>query len=894
MTKYTPDANEPGTGGPASPGHPSPGARPPLLADRLLAWCCPPRLLEDVQGDLQEVFVRQARQEGPGKARRAYWRAVLAYVRPFYLARKPRPYPKPLFTDMLRNYFTLAFRNLTRRKASSAINIIGLSIGLAACMLILLYTKDEVSFDQFHARKDRIYRVTAAMHNERESSKMGITSMAVGPGFQAEVPGVEAYVRMQEDMFVVRRARETFNQKAVYVDDNFFSVFTLPLRAGNPGTVLADVGSVVLSEAAARKYFGTPDAVGKTIELKVGDKFEPFTVAGIAENPPLNSSIQFEMLLPFKFIQKFFNDTHWVNFYLNTFVVLAPQTDARALVPRMNAVFRRRAKDQLRELKERFDFNQQVSFGLQPFTRMHLEPEYDMMSGLAHASNPVYSYLLSGIALFILLIACINFVNLTVAQSLKRAKEIGIRKVVGGRRSQLVGQFLGESFALSLVAFAVGLGLALLALPVFNGLANKQLSLSYLFDAQLVAGYVGLLVLTGLAAGFYPALVLSGFDPVQTLYKRTRLDGKNYLAKGLVVVQFSLATFLIIATVVIYRQFNYLIQKPLGYDDKHLLVVNLDRAVDEKLVNRFKHELGKEPSIEMVAARSFAANGTHGKAGEERIDFEYTRIDENYLRTLRVPVVKGRGFSPAFPADSTQSVLVNQAFVKAAGWKDPVGKTVFDVNGNGRHLTVVGVVRDYHYASLKEKIRPQLFTADPGFPLGDLWVRVRPEDVPRTLKVIESTYRKLHPFRPFVYEFKDESNRRQYEAEAKWKQIITFAAFLTIFISCIGLFGLTTFAAERRTKEIGIRKVLGASVGQITALLSGDFLRLVLLAFGLAVPAGWYAAREWLQNYEYRLPVSWWVFALAGGLALGVALLTIGFRATKAALANPVNSLRSE
>jgi putative ABC transport system permease protein len=524
---------------------------------------------------------------------------------------------------------------------------------------------------------------------------------------------------------------------------------------------------------------------------------------------------------------------------------------------------------------------------------MHLEPEYEMSNGLRHGSDPLYSYILGGIALFILLIACINFVNLTVAQSLKRAKEIGIRKVMGGRRSQLVGQFLGESFTLSFIAFGVGLALALLVLPVFNELANKRLSLAYLLDAQLVAGYVALFLLTGLAAGFYPALVLSGFDPVQTLYKRTRLAGKNYLAKGLVVVQFSLATFLIIATLVMYQQFNYLTSKPLGYDDKHLLVIHIDHAADEKLVNRFKQELAREPSIEVVAAKS-GGFGTTGKVGSERLDFAYDRIDENYLQALRIPLVKGRGFSPAFPADSSESVLVNEAFVKAAGWKDPIGKTVFDANGNGRHLAVVGVVRDYHFSSLKEKIRPQLFTTDPGFPLSDLWVKIRPGDVPRTLNVIGRTFRKLHPFFPFKYDFKDESNRRQYEAEAKWKQIITFGALLTIFISCIGLFGLTTFAAERRTKEIGIRKVLGASVTQIAALLSGDFLRLVGLAFVLAVPAGWYAAHRWLQNYEYRLPVSGWVFVLAGGLALLVALLTIGIRAIRAALANPVNSLRSE
>jgi putative ABC transport system permease protein len=794
---------------------------------------------------------------------------------------------------MLRNYLTVALRTLMRRKASSAINVTGLSIGLASCMLILLYTKDEASFDQFHARKDRIFRVTASMNDERGTRKMGVTGMVVGPSFRAEVPGIESFVRLQQDLFVLRQRNETFNQEVLFVDSNFFSVFSLPLRVGDPGTVLSDLRSVVLSEKTARKYFGTPDAVGKTIELKVGDAFEPFTVAGIAANPPLNSSIQFEILMPFGFTQQRWNDTEWVNFYLNTFVVLTPSTNYPALVPKMNEVFRRRAKDQLREMKERYDISPRVSFSLQPFTRMHLEPEYEMMNGLAHGSDPLFSYILGGIALFILLIACINFVNLTVAQSLKRSKEIGIRKVVGGRRSQLIGQFLGESFTLSFIAFGVGLALTLLALPAFNELANKRLSLSYLLDAQLVAGYVGLFVLTGLAAGFYPALVLSGFDPVQTLYKRTRLAGKNYLAKGLVVVQFSLATFLIIATVVIYRQFNYLTSKPLGYDDKHLLVVHLGRAADEKLVNRFKQELAREPSIEVVAAKS-GGFGTIGKVGAERMEFAYDRIDENYLQSLRIPIVKGRGFSTAFPGDTTRSVLVKPAFVKAAGWQDPIGKTVFDANGNQKHLVVVGVVRDYHFSSLKEKIRPQLFVADPSFPLSDLWIKIRPGDVPRTLNVIGRTFRQLHPFVPFQYEFKDESNRRQYEAEAKWKQIITFGALLTIFISCIGLFGLTTFAAERRTKEIGIRKVLGASVGQITALLSGDFLRLVGLAFVLAVPAGWYAAHRWLQNYEYRLPISGWVFALAGGLALLVALLTIGFRAIRAALANPVHSLRSE
>ncbi len=392
----------------------------------------------------------------------------------------------------------------------------------------------------------------------------------------------------------------------------------------------------------------------------------------------------------------------WLNFYLGTFVLLHPKTDPRTVIAKMNSVYQNNARDQLKEAKEKYNFEDKVIFGLQPILQIHLSADYRADDELSDASSPVNSYILSGIAVFLLLIACINFINLTVAQSLKRSKEIGIRKVVGGQRSQLVRQFLGESFILCFIAFIFGLALAELSLPVFNNLSNKQLSLQYLFDPQLVAGFIGLFLITGFAAGFYPALVLSGFNPVQALYKRTRLAGKNYLAKGLVIVQFSLSLVLIITTLFISAQFRFLTHADLGYNDKNIVVVSMGKS-DNDLLKLFKSTLSGSPGIQMVAGHNSGRNGTIAHVDGKEIQFDYETIDENYLRALEVPFVKGRNFSPEYPSDSNNSIIVNETFARNAGWSNPIGKTA-DFFWKNRKLTVVGVVKDYHFRSLKEKI----------------------------------------------------------------------------------------------------------------------------------------------------------------------------------------------
>jgi putative ABC transport system permease protein len=454
---------------------------------------------------------------------------------------------------MFKNYFKTAVRNLWRSRTFSLINILGLSVGLACCMLIFLYSKDEKSYDRFHEKKDNIFRITAKMtHPDGNVMKIGSTGMMPGPAFKKSIPEVEDFVRVQRANFNIKHGKEVFDQTALYVDSNFFSVFSFPLIAGNPMTALNDMHSVVLSEEVAKKYFGRENAVGQILELNTGEKFEPFIVSAITKRSPQNSSIKIEMLVPMKFSQSRFDDDKWMNFFLNTFVVLKTKTNLKTVEKKFAAVFKAEAARQVKEMEEKFGLKDKVQFGLQPLLQIHLSKDFPSDNGLTDASNPIYSYILTGIALFILLIACINFINLTVAHSLKRAKEIGVRKVVGGQRNQLVTQFLGETFILTLIAFLFAVLLVKLMLPFFNELANKSLAISYLFDFTLIMAYIILFLLTGLLAGFYPALVLSRFNPVQTLYGRFRLSGKNYLAKGLVVFQFTLATFLIVSTTVIY------------------------------------------------------------------------------------------------------------------------------------------------------------------------------------------------------------------------------------------------------------------------------------------------------------------------------------------------------
>jgi putative ABC transport system permease protein len=789
---------------------------------------------------------------------------------------------------MLLHYLKIMYRNLWKSKLYSTINIAGLALGLTCCMLIVLYNKDEKSYDQFHKNKNQLHRVVATTSNDKETQKLGISNSPAGPAFKEELPEVKAFVRVENDYAVVKNGNEVFGQDIVNADSNFFSVFSFPLIAGNAAAVLKDPNSLVITDEMALKYFGTTDAIGKVLEFKNRDKFEPRTVTGIAKRSPQNSSIKFDMLRPFTD-----GSTEWIGFYLSTYILLDEKANADAVAAKFDNIFLARAKDELKMAREKFDFKDKVHFGLQPFTAIHLDTEYDQVN-IKDGSKPIYSYILSGIAIFILLIACINFINLKLAHSLQRAKEIGVRKVIGSQRRQLIKQFLGESFLLSLIAFVMAVALTLLVLPVFNELSNKRLSFSTLLDTKLLIAYILLFLITGFVAGFYPALVLSGFNPLQTIYNRQKFTGKNYLTKSLVVFQFALATFLIITTVMVYAQFNFITHKDLGYNDSNTVLLDLGRGANQQKIVVLKNELAKDPAVKMVAASDGNGNITIGKVDGKEMDFAYKRMDENYLTALQIPIVNGRNFSESFPGDSMSSVVINETFAKQAGWDDPIGKQVDFFWDNNRKVTVVGVVKDYHFESLQSKIMPLLFVADPHFKLGQLVVKLNPANIAPAMTTIAETYKKIFPLQPYKYTFMDAKNKDSYKAEAKWKEIITYASVLSIFICCIGLFGLSILATEKRTKEIGIRKVLGASVQSVVTLLSANFVKLVLIAFIISAPFAWYVNNQWLQNFPYRVAISWQVFIIAGLCMVLLASFTISYQSIKAALMNPVKSLKSE
>lgn len=799
---------------------------------------------------------------------------------------------------MFKNYFITAYRNLLRNKTYSFINIAGLSLGLTCAMLILLYVNDELSYDSFHKNVGQIYRLDKKTKEDNgDFHYNSYTGYFPGPRFAAKIPEIQSFVRFQPGQADFKTDKEIQSQAISYVDSSFFSVFSFPLIEGNAKTVLSEPRSVVLTQDMVKKYFGNTDPMGKTLLVNTMGSFEPFTVTGVARNCPQNSSIKFDVLLPMHVsAEDEGNNNNWFNSFLSTFIVLTPNAKLLSVQHKMNKVFESDASESIKEIKDKYGINVigSISYVGEPLTSIHLGKAVKARDEvLSDKSNPTYSYILSAIALFILLIACINFVNLTVARSVKRAREIGVRKVIGGTRKQLIIQFLSESFILCFIAFSLAIVIGTIVLPVFNQLSNKELSFSYLLNVRLIIGYLALFMITGLLAGFYPAAVLSNYNPVQTLYNRFSLAGKNYLQKSLVIFQFTLASFLIIGSLALYLQFNYLTTQSLGYDDSHLITIGKFQLTRHEAA-LFRQALIKNPDIVDVAPRNAGFNNNTIKlSGGKTINVVIETIDESFLPLLKVPIVRGRNFSPDFPSDSMHSILINEAFAREAGWPQALHQqvTLFD---NGETYTIAGVVKDYHFKPLTERITPQIFTMNPKNDYGMEYIRIKRGTEQASLQYINKTFKDLFPLNPFVYDFKNDENEKSYEAESRWKQIILLSAILTIFISSIGLFGLSVMSAEKRTKEIGIRKVLGASVTSIVSILSTDFLKLIFISLLISIPLAGMAANVWLQHYPYRINLSWWLFASSGLFVILIALFTISFQSIKAAIANPVKSLRTE
>ncbi|WP_338875178.1 ABC transporter permease [Spirosoma sp. SC4-14] len=881
---------------------------PPRFATWLLELFGHPDTGEEVQGDLLELYVYWVATVGKRKADWRYSWSVLKLLRPLARQNRPLQYTPPfsLSPVMLRNYLKIAWRNLVLHKSFAIINIVGLAVGLATCLLIVLFVRHELSYDRYNAKADRTYRMVIHAKLGGKEMNAAMSSVPAGPALAHDYAGIEAVTRTeQQGSFVVKHGQESFKEEhVVFADSNFFQTFSIPLLKGNPKTVLTEPNTLVVTESIAHKYFGNQDPVGQTLMLGTSGQFR---VTGVCQDVPLNSHFHYDIFGSMRSIH--LRET-WLTSGLMTYIVLQPGYSAQAIEAKIPQMVNKYVGPEIQQLlgMSQTDFTKKgnsFGFQLQPITDIHLHSNFE--SEIEPNSDIKYIYIFSIIGVFILLVACINFMNLSTAGSAGRAKEVGIRKVLGSIQQQLIGQFLSESVLITFMALVLAIGIIAVVLPGFNQLAGQQFELKALTDGWMGPAVVLGCVLIGLLAGSYPAFFLSAFRPVSVLKGRLLAGSKSgWLRNTLVTIQFMVSIGMIIGTLVVYQQLNFIQHKKVGFDKSQVLIVHDTYTLGNKS-DAFKVELGKLSQVQGVTLAGYLPAGPsnsatdgfrpdNGDAQSSPYREKNYYVDENYLPTLGIKLAYGRNFSKAFPSDSA-AVLLNEAAVKRFGFKNQsaIGQYVWAV-GDGsptsqRKYKIIGVVNDFHFESMHQQIAPLiLFYGQDNYQMA---VRIQTGDVPELLKKIEQTW-KAQTDLPFAYSFLDERFNAIYKSEQRVGQLFSIFASLAVIISCLGLFGLAMFTAQQRTKEIGVRKVLGASVASVVALLSKDFLKLVCIAILIASPIAWYAMDRWLADFAYRINIQWWVFALAGLLSVGIALVTVSFQSIKAALANPITSLRSE
>ncbi len=785
---------------------------------------------------------------------------------------------------MLSNYLKIALRNLKRHKGYSLINIAGLAIGMACCILILLWIQDELSFDRFHKNADNIYRVIQDINFTDHSTTWAITQGPLGPSLIEDFPEIVNFTRVTGRRFRLTYGDYTYDEVLGMADGSIFEMFTFPLTEGDPQKALSDPHSIVLTEEMARKYFGDENPIGKV--LKADDRYD-FLVTGVMDKFPLNSHFRYDFLIPFIFGRELkYTVDNWRNSQFSTYVQIQEGVPYQEVVQKISGY-----------LFEKPTIEKDARLNLQPLTRIHLYSHYEF--DRPHG-DITYVTIFSLIAFFILLIACINFMNLTTARSANRAREVGMRKVAGAHRKDLVSQFFGESIFLAFIALIFAVGLVALLLSVFNELAAKELTLGISGNIQALLALMGIALLTGIIAGSYPALFLSGFKPANVL-KGTLFSGSkgSFFRKVLVVLQFSLAILLIVCTAVVYNQMNFMRNRKLGYDKEYLVYAVL-RGDMRKQFDAVKEELLKNQNIlDVTSSATIPTYGYNfsnslwrweGQNPEEEILMRASFIDYDYFKTFGMEIIEGRSYSKQFSSDPTEALIVNEEAVKVMGMDSPLGKQL-GIGDN--QAKIIGVVKNYHFRSLKQEIEPLILILAPQ-QCWALFARLRSEDISQTIGHMEKVWGQFAPGYPFDYRFMDEAIDDLYRSEQQIGTLFRYFSILAIFISCLGLFGLASFMSEQRTKEIGIRKVLGATVSNILLLLSKEFVKWVLIANIIAWPVAYYAMNRWLQGYAYRINIAVWSFVLAAALALAIALITVSYQAIRAATGDPADALRYE
>lgn len=811
---------------------------------------------------------------------------------------------------MIKHHLKIALRSLRRQKVLSAINVLGLSLGLACFILFLLYAVNEFSYDRFHKEADNIYRVyrwTAPMNGEDAEGDVYLP-MPLGPALKKDLPDVEEFVRMQEAWgeSYVRIDGKVTRMGFSFADPQVFSVFDFKFKSGNAKTALNDIHNVVLTEKTARQLFGAENPVGKIIEIKWDSAYEPFTVTGIAENAPSNSSLTFNMLGNYEYIPTTKNGRrsvdNWRRSAYFTFVKLREGSTLANDKDRLLSFRRKYYPNEEAELRKEGYWKGKgapVTYGMQPLLKIHTDTS--VWGGVVASVDPSTIWLLLAIAGGVLLIACINFTTLSIGRSAARAREIGIRKVVGSRRFQLMRQFLAEAFMMTLISVLLGLVIARVLLPAFNQLSGKELEFSFGQFPEMIWLLVGLTVIVSLVAGSYPSLILSSFNPIAVLKQKIKVGGSNFFTRSLVTLQFVLSIGLIAATTIILQQTKYMTDKNPGFNKEQVLVVNASGAPTKKIYPLFRQEVLQQPMFSGIAG---AELGLGANTGWSRNGFDYKGtlkqvfeyyVDQDYIPLLGIKMAAGRNLTQHIAADTVNSVIVNEALVRDFGWtnQNAVGQVLKEYQP-GIDAVVVGVVKDFNFRALRNVVEPQLFHMFHDYDPYKFFVKLKPGNPAKAIASLEKTWATLVPDIPFKYSFLDEDLAKFYESEKRWSNIIGWAGGISIFLAALGLFGLAALAVVNRTKEIGIRKVLGASISGIVGLLSKDFLKLIVIALVVATPLAWYFMNQWLQDFAYRISIGWWIFLLAGSISLIIAFITIGYQAIKAALMNPVKSLRTE
>ncbi|GAB1445571.1 MAG: ABC transporter permease [Cyclobacteriaceae bacterium] len=877
---------------------------------RLLRWFCPEALYESIEGDLREQFEIDLSVRGKGYAKRRLLWNVLRFFHPEIVLRN-RFSITLINTIMIGNYVKVTWRNIQKRKVYSIINAVGLSIGIAFCMLIFLFIRDEQSFDQFHTNKNNIYRIDVHeyaywdvnVEEKDRNDSHAYMQLGLKQVLKEEAPMVEYATRYSNSFKgIVKYDDKVFTEDLTYVDADFFNMFSFKLISGNREKLFATNSEVAITEGVAHKYFGDENPIGKTMQIdSEGEK--SFLVSGIIETPPSNSSINFKILLPIEnrpYYEKQLD--RWGSFSTPTFVQLKAGSDLTAFNYNLEKITEKHMGDRLKNRRKEGNVPDNIDifhYGYTALPDIHLKKEIDWEK----VSDPQYSFILGGIALLILLIACINYISLALTSSASRRKEVGVRKVLGAFRKQLIFQFGFESLVLACISLIIGFGLAILFLPFFNEFTDKAIPISNENLLILLGSGVMITLLVGLLAGSYPSLVLSGFKPVLVLKNSYGTKVNTAFTKPLVVLQFALSAFLIISSVIMYKQMYFITTKNLGYNSDQVLVIPTQTGWNneaEKVVARFRTRMQHDGDVVAVSGTSSSFNRGWSKNGYKidginRSAFVYA-VDPYYVPLLNLELESGRNFDVNIPSD-TNAVVVNEALVKDMGWTDPLNEYLnYNEDSVGPGARVIGVLKDYHYRSLEAPIDPMFLSMDKEFVghLATMLVKVSSRNIPETIEKLTKAWIALYPDKPFDYTFMDQDVARQYESHQRWMSIVGLSTGFAILISCLGLFGLAGINAVNRTKEIGIRKVMGAELSNIFVLMNKQFIWLSIIAFIIAIPFSWYVMRQWLTKFEFRIDMDWTL--LAGSILCGVviALLTVSYHSLKAAHTNPAETLKYE